>query len=170
MVQNYKKKRLSVLKDELKEYSNFIFTDYRGMNVQQLSSLRNMLREKNVSFHVVKNLLVKRAFKDLGLDGFDGFLVNPTALACFNIDPTEVSKIFSATAKETTLRIKGGYVGGRLLSAEDIEMISKLPSREALIAQVVGLLNAPVAGLVMALGGIIIKFVRTLKEIERLKM
>ncbi len=169
MAQSYKVEKVNALKEELKEYTNFIFTDYRGMNVRQMSGLRNTLREKGVSFHVIKNRSIKRAFNELGLHGLDGFLINPTALACFNIDIPEIAKIFTETVKDTTLQLKGGYAGGRLLSPEDIALISKLPSREALIAQTIGLFNAPIAGFIMVLGGVLTKFVRMLKAIEEKK-
>jgi len=169
MAQKYKVEKVQALKEELKAFHSFIFTDYRGLNVQQISGLRNTLRDKGAHYHVVKNRFAKRVFSDLGYEGFDRFLVNPTAIAYFEDDLSDIAKILIDTAKETTLGLKGGYTDGFLLSPEELESISKLPSRETLIAQAVGLLNALPRGLVMTLGGILSKFVRTLKAIEETK-
>jgi large subunit ribosomal protein L10 len=169
MAQRYKIERVEALKEELKDHESFIFTDYRGLNVQQINGLRNSLREKGAQYHVVKNRFAKRVLSDLGYEGLDQFLSNPTAIAYFSADLSEIVKVLTNTAGETTLQLKGGYSEGALLSSEEIERISKLPSRDNLIAQAVGLLNAPTRGLVMALGGILPKFVRTLKAIEEKK-
>ena len=169
MAQKWKVEKVDKLKNEIKEFSSFIFTNYRGLNVQQINSLRNDLRGRGAEYHVVKNRMIKRVFGDMGLNEMDRFLVDPTALAYFNADISEILKILVQTAKDTPLELKGGYTDGTVLSAEEIERISTLPTREALIGQTVGLLNAPIAGLVFALGGVMSKFVRTLKAIEESK-
>ena len=166
MPQKAKVEKLEKLKKELEQYKSFIFTNYRGMNVEQISDLRNKLREKNAQFHVVKNRFVKRIFNEFGYNNLDGFLIEPTALAYFNSDLTEVAKVIFKTVDESSLCVKGGYSEGVIYSEEDLLAISKLPSKEVLIAQTVGLLNAPISGLVFTLSGILSKFVRTLKAIE----
>ncbi len=167
MAQQQKLERVAKLKEELKDYPSFIFADYRGLNVSQLSGLRNSLRERGVQFHVVKNRTVKRVFHELGFDDtLDRFLIEPTALAYFDADISEITKILMDAVRDTTLQVKGGYTGAMVLSPEDIERISKLPSRDMLIAQVVGTMNAPVTGLVFVLHELIAKLVRTLKAIE----
>ena len=169
MSQKQKAEKVEVLKEELKNFHNYIFTDYRGLNVQQINGLRNTLREKGAHFHVVKNRSVKRVFQDLGYAGLDQFLVNPTALAYFDTDLSEVARVLTTSVEETSLELKGGYSDGSVLSSEEITKISKLPSRETLIAQVASLLNATPKGLVMVLSGILSKFLRTLKAIEESK-
>ncbi len=166
MPQKYKIERVQALKDGLKNHRNYIFTNYRGLNVTQINSLRNSLREKGVEYHVVKNRFVKRVFDELGMEGFDQYLINPTGLAYFDTDISEVSKMLINMAEETTLEIKGGYAEGSLLSAKEIKKISRLPSKESLIAQAIGLLSAPQRGIVMILSGVLQKLVRTLKAIE----
>jgi large subunit ribosomal protein L10 len=166
MAQQWKVDEIDKLKEELKGYSSFIFTDYRGINVEQMSNLRRNLRGKGAQFHVVKNRFVKRVMQELGREGVEGFLVNPTALVYSTVDLSEISKVLVDAAKDTTLHIKGGYADGAVLSAEGIEQISKLPSRKVLIAKAIGMLNAPIAGFVHTLGGILPKFLRTLKAIE----
>jgi len=169
MAQQWKVEKVEELKNKIKDYRSFIFTNYRGLNVQQINSLRNDLREKGAEFHVVKNRMMKRVFGDMGMSDMDQFLVDPTALAYFNADISEILKILVQGAKDTTLELKGGYTGGNTLSVEAIEKISTLPSREVLIGQTVGMLNAPISGLVNVLGGVVSKFVRTLKAIEEPK-
>jgi large subunit ribosomal protein L10 len=169
MAQNWKVEKINEMKEELKNYSTFIFTDYRGLNVEQITSLRNSLRGKGAEYHVIKNRFMKRVFQELGVEGLDEFLVNPTAIAYTNEDISEISKILAGTADETTLSLKGGFIEGLVLSDEEIVKISKLPSKQALIGQTVGLLNGPISGLVFVLNGVISKFLRTLKAVEATK-
>ncbi len=166
MVQDHKVAKVRALKEEIEQFKGFIFTDYRGLNVQQINALRNTLREKGAEFHVVKNRFVKRVFHELGYKEFDRFLVNPTALAYFNGDVSDIAKTLADQVDETTLQIKGGFVNDRVLDSENIVQIAALPSREVLIAQIIGLINGPRAGLVFTLGGILSKFVHALKAIE----
>jgi large subunit ribosomal protein L10 len=167
MAQQYKLERVAKLKEEIKSYPSFIFTDYRGMNVGQMSDLRNSLKERGVEFHVVKNRNVKRVFHELGYeDALDRFLVDPTALVYFDADISEIAKILADAARETSLQIKGGYTRARVLAPDELERIAKLPPRDVLLAQVIGTMNAPVTGLVFVLQGLIAKFVRTLKAVE----
>lgn len=169
MVQQYKVAKLNALKEQIKDFKGFIFTDYRGLNVQQINSLRNALRENGAEFHVVKNRTVKRVFHDIGYADFDRFLVDPTALAYFNGDLSGIAKILADQIKETTLKIKGGFVNDRFLEVDDIIQIAALPSREVLLAKLISAINTPRAGLVFTLNGILSKFVRTLKAIEQKK-
>lgn len=169
MAQKWKMEKVNALKEELKEYSNFVFTDYRGLNVEQINGLRNTLHGKGAQYHVVKNRFTKRAFNELGMNGFEQFLVNPTAIAYNNEDISEMAKILVDTSKDTTLEVKGGYTDGLILSSEEIDKISKLPSKQVLIARTVRALNGPIEGFVFVLKGIISGFVRTLKAIEKTK-
>ncbi len=169
MPQKAKIEKVEKLKKDFEQYKNFIFTNYRGLNVQQITDLRNKLREKGAQFHVIKNRFAKRVFNEFGYEGLDGFLVEPTAIAYFNTDINEVAKILFDVKEDTTLLIKGGYSEGNIYSEEDLLNISKLPSRDVLIAQAVGLFNAPISGLVFTLAGVLSKFVRTLKAIEEKK-
>lgn len=169
MSREWKAEKLEKLKEGLKSYSNFIFTDYRGLNVEQMTALRSTLREKEVEYHVMKNLFAKRAFSELGYDEVEGFFVDPTAIAYFNADVSEVCKILIDSAKQTTLKMKGGLVDGAVISDKDIESISRLPSKQVLIGKTAMILNSPISGLVYTLGGVLSKFVRTLKAIESVK-
>ena len=169
MAQKYKVERVEALREELKDFHSFIFTDYRGLNVQQISELRNNLRDKGARYHVIKNRYAKRVFQDLGFDGMDRYLVNPTAIAYFEKNLSEIAKVLIDSSEETTLELKGGYSDGSIISSEELLKISKLPSRDVLLAQLFGMLNAPQRGLVTVLHGILSKFVRTLKAVQDVK-
>jgi len=166
MPQKIKLEKVEKLKKASETYDNFIFTNYRGLNVEQISTLRNNLRGKKAEFHVVKNRFAKRVFNEMGCKGVDQFLVDPTAIAYFNEDITEIAKLLFNVSKETDLEVKGGYSGGTIFTADELERISKLPSRDVMIAQTLGALNAPITGLVFVLGGVLSKFVRTLRAVE----
>jgi large subunit ribosomal protein L10 len=169
MAQDWKVERVKELKEELNKYSTYIFTDYRGLNVEQITSLRKSLREKGAEYHVAKNRFTKRAFQELKISGLDEFLINPTALAYTNEDISDISKILVNASGVTTLALKGGFSEGSVLTGEEIIKISKLPSKQALIGQTVGLLNGPISGLAVVLNGVISKFLRTLKAVETTK-
>ncbi|MBN2322680.1 MAG: 50S ribosomal protein L10 [Spirochaetes bacterium] len=169
MAQRWKEDRLEKIKGDFKEYQNFIFTDYRGLNVEQITSLRTGLREKEVEYHVVKNRLAKRAFDALGYSDADRFLTDPTAIAYFNVDISDVCKVLVDFTKETSLSMKGGLVEGGVITEEDIRNIAMLPSRQSLIGKTVLLLNSPINGLASVLGSVITKFLLTLKAVEASK-
>ena len=169
MPKQEKIEKVESLKKDLQEYKGYVFTDYRGLNVKQINELRNELRSHGAEFHVVKNRFVKRVLHDLGYEGLDDFLINPTALAYFNTDITDVVKVIYKYADETSLAVKGGYVGENIYSSGDLEVISKLPSRELLITQTISLINSPISGLVWTLNGLLSGFVRTIKAIEQKK-
>ena len=167
MSKEWKLEKLEQLKEELKNHTNYLFTDYRGLNVEQITTLRSALRKKEAEYHVVKNRFAKRAFSELGYSEVEKFFIDPTAIAYFDSDISEVCKILIDTAGETTLRMKGGLTEGVVITGEEIEGISKLPSRQALVGKTLQLLNAPISGLVFVLGGVLKQFLFTLKEIEK---
>ena len=169
MAQGWKEDKLEEMKGEFKKYSKFIFTDYRGLSVEQITSLRTGLREKEVEYHVVKNRLAKRAFSSLGYEEAGRFLSDPTAVAYFNVDISEVCKVLVDFSRETSLSMKGGLADGGVVTEGDIVSIAKLPSRQALVGKTVMLLNSPVSGLAFVLGGVLTKFLLTLKAVEESK-
>jgi large subunit ribosomal protein L10 len=169
MAQTYKVEKVQALKDELKDFNSFIFTNYRGLNVEQISDLRNSLRDKGARYHVIKNRIAKRVFQDLGFDGMDQYLVNPTAIAYFEENLSEIAKVLIDSSEETTLELKGGYSEGSIITSDELVKISKLPSREVLLSQLLGVLQAPQRGLVTVLHGVLSKFVRTLKAVHDAK-
>ena len=129
-----------------------VVVDYQGMNVAQSTRLRARSRESGVEFVVAKNTLAQRASNEAGVEGLEELLVGPTAIA-FAEDPVEGAKLMSEFSNEVeTFEIKGGILdGGRVMSAEDVVALSRLPGREQLLAQLLGAIQSPLAGLVRVL-------------------
>jgi large subunit ribosomal protein L10 len=129
-----------------------ILVDYQGMNVAQSTRLRARSRESGVEFVVVKNTLAQRAANQAGVEGISGFLVGPTALA-FSEDPVAGAKLMAEFSDEVeSFEVKGGLLdGGRVMGAQDVVALSRLPGREQLLAQLLGAIQAPIAGLATVL-------------------
>jgi large subunit ribosomal protein L10 len=144
-----------------------ILTDYRGLSVADLTVLRKKLRAVDAEFHIVKNTLFKRASDGIyPQDGLAQFLEGPTAISFAKADPVVASKVLLEYIKDhKTMSVKAGVVEGRILSADQITALSKLPSKEVLISQMLGSLNSPISGLVGTLNGILSNFVFTLQAV-----
>ncbi len=132
--------------------SSMVLVDFKGMNVAQSTQLRARSREVGVDFVVAKNTLARRAANEAGIEGLEDFLVGPTALA-FSDDPVVSAKLMAEFADQVdAFELKGGLLdGGRVMGTEDVVALSKLPGREQLLAQLLGAIQAPVAGLVTVL-------------------
>ncbi len=143
------------VKDRLRSSSAAILTEYRGMKVSDLSTLRRSLREQGGDYKIYKNTLVRFAVKDLGLDELDSLLVGPTAIAFVDGDAVGVAKALRDYARTNpNLIVKGGVLGESVLSAADTAALADIPPREVLLARFAGLLAAPMqqfAGLLQAL-------------------
>ena len=130
--------------------------DYRGITVAQVAELRTKLREADASFKVVKNSLTERAADQAGAEALKDFLAGPTALTFVRGDIAVAAKAVADYARATQmLPFKGGLMGGAPLDVEQIRSLSRLPSREVLYGQLVGVVAAPVGGLVRSLGGLL---------------
>ena len=164
-VQEYKINAVSAVKEEIEKRKDLYFSDYRGLNVAQLSDLRMLLRKSDTRFSVVKNRYAKIALKELGVENIDQFFSGPTAIAFVGNDVTESSKILSEFSKENSLEIKGGYIDGKVMSVTDVLVLSKLPGRNELLAMLVGSMNAPARNLAYVLNSIIEKLGRTLQAV-----
>ena len=134
------------LRDEFTQYSGFIFTDYRGMTVEQITKLRKDLLTNDGAYRVVKNRFAKLAMRDLGLGIEDDIFVGPTAIAMSKGDnASEVAKsVFSAKKDGAPMVIKCAKIDAQLFSALEIEAFSKLPGRLELISILMGTMKAPV--------------------------
>ena len=139
------------------EGSEAIFAvDYRGISVPQAAELRTKLREADAKFTVVKNSLTERAADQAGTEALKPFLAGPTALTFVRGDAALAAKALADYARVTQLLpFKGGLLGEETLDAEQIRSISRLPSREVLYGQLVGVVASPVTGLVRTLGALI---------------
>lgn len=132
-----------------------LVTEYRGMTVGQLSALRRQLRPAGADYHVYKNTLARFGAVNAGLPELADLLVGPTGIVFVSGDAAAAAKALRDAAKTNPLLVlKGGAIGGRTISAKDVEALADLPSREVLLAQLAGAFQAPMvktAGLLQAL-------------------
>ncbi len=131
-------------KKVLGEYNDFIFVEYRGLTVEQITKLRKSLREKNASFKVIKNNFARVAFDEMKNDQVAQYLSGPTAIAMIKEDANESAKILFDFAKDApALVVKGAWVENELYDAAKIEAFSKLPGKKQLIAMLMSAINGP---------------------------
>jgi large subunit ribosomal protein L10 len=139
---------------DLKATDVYYFVDYRGLTFAEATELRARLAKADASLKVVKNTLAKIAAGEAGVEGLTELLQGPTAIAYCHGDPARVAKVIQDFIREKKKAvIRGGKLQRSVLNAADVDTIATLPSREQLIAQVVGLLAAPLTGLVTVLNG-----------------
>lgn len=153
------------LKELFKQSADYIFTNYRGLSVAQITELRNKLREQNTAYRVVKNRFAKLALKDLGQPAVDDLLIGPTAVALPKEEAGPVTKILVEYGKDNPVEIKGGIIDGRVFDLTQMEAFSKLPTRMELIAQLMGTMNAPIQNFVYTLNAVPQKLVRVLQAV-----
>lgn len=121
-----------------------LITEFRGMTVSSLAKLRRALRVHGAEYKVYKNTLARFGAKDSGMDGLVDLLSGPTAITFVKGDASIVAKTLRDHAKvDQLLILKGGVIGGKAVSAADLKVIADLPSREVLLAQLAGMLQAP---------------------------
>ena len=157
-MENPRQEKVAVVTEVRKklEASNAaIITEYRGLSVGALAQLRRTLRQSGAEYKVYKNTLARLAARDAKMDGLEELLTGPTGITFVNGDVAAAAKALRDAAKANPLLvIKGGSLGNKVLSAKDVEALADLPSREVLLAQFAGALQAPLvktAGLLQAL-------------------
>ncbi len=156
---------VEAVKTRLSENKDYVFTDYRGLTVDQITTLRAKLRENNAEYRVIKNRFAKIAFQQLDMPEVADFLVGPTALALAKDDAGTVVKALIDFGKDTPLELKGAIIDGTLFDAKQAEAFSKLPTRDELLAMLMGTMNAPLRNLMYAMNGVASKLVRTLQAV-----
>lgn len=138
--------------ENLNKSTAAVLADYRGLTATEMTELRKGLREAGINFKIFKNTLATIAAKQAGMDELEGMLVGPTAIAFGYDDPIAVAKILDDFAKKhDALEIKGGIIERMVIDQEKVVALAKLPGREQLIAQFIGLLNQPIVRLVTVL-------------------
>ena len=147
-----KKAVVDALTGKIKEATSVVFVDYKGITVAQDTQLRKQFREAGVEYSVVKNTLTRFAAKNVGYD-FDEILNGTTAMATTTEDPIAPARIVCEFAKKNkgALSIKGGVVEGSVLTADQLNGFGELPSKNALVAQVLGTFLAPISSLAFVL-------------------
>ena len=142
------------MKEMFANSSSLFVTDYQGLNVADMTTLRASLRAKNVRFLIAKNTLMKIAAKEAGVTGIDDHLVGPTAIAFSNDDPAAAAKILNDSFKAKELpRMKVFVVDEEVFDAIHITRLADLPSKEILLSQVVAAVESPLTALVGSLDG-----------------
>jgi large subunit ribosomal protein L10 len=158
------------IKNNLKESNSVFIVRYSGVPSPDLSSLRQSLRVSDARFFVVKNSIARRAFKEAGLENLIKSIEGPCGLVFIKEEPVSVSRILCTFAREhVSLKLEGGFLKDRVLEKQDIEALSRLPSKEILRTQVVMTIKSPISGLVMALNQVLSKFVWCLEQIKNKK-
>jgi large subunit ribosomal protein L10 len=151
-LQDVKVQAVASAKSTLQDYSDFIFADYRGLTVEQMTNLRNQLRSKNTAFKVLKNNFARLAFEELKVESVSDFIRGPTAVVLPKGEPNEIAKILYDFAKEApALQVKGGVISSELYDAAKLEAFSKLPGKKQLIAMMMSAINGPVQKLAATL-------------------
>ena len=147
-----KEEIVKALADRMKTAKVIILTDYRGINVADVTKLRADLRNVNAEYKVIKNNIVKRALDLNGESGLDELLSGPTAVLMGDEDYLEPSKVIYKFSKDNDFyKIKGGIIDGKVMTAEEIIELAKLPSRQELLSKLAGCLLANISKLAVAL-------------------
>lgn len=159
--------KVAALTETFKASQCVAVTDYAGLTVEKATKLRSDLRKKSIKYVVAKNTLLKIAAKEAGFNGLDNYLTGPSAVAFGHEDPGALAKILYDFGKENQKpEVRAMYVEGKVYGAKEVERIAKLPSKEMLVAMVVGNVAAPLSGFVGTLDGVIRKFVGTLEAMK----
>ncbi|MDR1029997.1 MAG: 50S ribosomal protein L10 [Treponema sp.] len=165
-VQDIKVSAIHALEENFGGSKDFIFADYRGLTVEQITVLRKRLGAKSSRFQVVKNNFARIAFEHLAAPDVAPYLVGPTAVTIAPQDANEVAKILFEFIREVpVLKVKGALVGGTIYDAAQTEAFSKLPGKLELISMLMSVLNGPVRTLAADLNDINARLVRAIKAL-----
>jgi len=162
-----KSKVLDEVSGVLDASANLVLTEYRGINVADMTALRADLRKAGVKFKVVKNTLMKKMLKEHGAPGLEPQLHGPVGVAFLGADVAAGSKAVVEAAKKNPLFIvKSGLVEGKVIGTEGVQALASLPPREVLLAQLLGTLQAPVRGFMTVIRGNTQKLVYALNALK----
>lgn len=160
------------IKDRFERAGSVVLVDYRGINVEDVTKLRQQFREAGVEYVVLKNTLVKRALAELNVEGMDDLLEGPSAFAFGYEDPVAPAKVlkdFITKTKNEHVKIKGGLVDGKKVDLKAIDALADLPPKEVLIAKIMGSMNAPATNMVGVLGAILRSVVYAVDAVRKQK-
>lgn len=162
--------KVAELKDLLSSSKGAVLVDYCGLTVAEDTELRSKMREAGVKYMVAKNTFIRIAAKEAGVEGLDSYLEHNTAVAFSAEDPVAPAKILNDFSKDhKALEIKAGILDGKVIALDEVKALAELPSREELLAKLVGSMQAPISGLVNVLQGTIRNFVYTLEAVRQKK-
>jgi Ribosomal protein L10 len=162
-----KKKVVEEIKQKLEKATLVVCTDYRGLNVEQVTELRNKLRVPGVEYKVLKNTMFRFALQQAGHEDIAEKITGPNAVVFSNEDPVGPTQTLNEFAKTNKLfEIKLGMLDGKMISQDEIKQLAALPSREVLLGQVVGTMQAPITSFVRVLNANLTGLVRALDGIR----
>ncbi len=157
-------------RDRFVKAETLIVTEYKGLNVEEISELRNNLRKVGYSYQVIKNRLMKLAFSKSEIERIKELFTGPVAIAYGDGELISIAKVIKDFSKEhEKLKVTGGLIGGEMVDVDQIKAIANLPPREILLAQLGHSMLGPITGLVNVLQGTIRKFVYALEAIRKKK-
>lgn len=170
MERQKKEKVVEELGSKLRKLDYLFLTEYSGMTVAQITRLRRELRNVDAEFTVIKNSLLKIASKGTKAEALQDKFDGPNAIMSIYKDPISAARVVASIAKEVpNLKLKAGYLGERLITADEILKLATLPSREVLLGKLVGVLKGQPARLVYALSGNLNKLMLVLNSIKNQK-
>ena len=152
-----KQAMLAELVERIKGAESGVLVNYCGITVEEDTKLRKSLREAGVDYRVIKNTYIKMACKEAGLDGFDSVLEGMTAIALSN-DAVAPAKVLCKFAKDNEqFTVKAGFIDGRVIDTAEVEALAAIPSKEALLCQMLGSMQSSLYGLAIALQAVVDK-------------
>ncbi|MCL2137345.1 MAG: 50S ribosomal protein L10 [Coriobacteriia bacterium] len=158
---------VSQIKSDLSSSDAIWIIDYRGLTVKEAEELRGNIREQGAFLKVYKNSLTELAVKDLGLPDFGEILEGPSAFVFATGDPVASAKALKDYARNNPkLELKGGLLNGQIISVDQVQAVADLPSREELIAKLLGTIKNPLSSVVQVLNGPMSSFARVLASIR----
>ena len=171
MATKKKKEKVKELNQLFTNSQVLIFTDYRGLKVADITSLRRQLRDKGVEFHVTKNTLAELSANRVGMEDMIPMLDGPTAIAVLGEDIAGASKVLTDYARTSKiLQIRGGLMGSKTITADQVSDLTKILSKEQYIAQLMGAMRAPIQNFVNVLNAPLQGFVNVLNaQLNKLK-
>lgn len=165
-----KQKVVQEIQQKLEDATLVVFTDYRGLNVQEITNLREKLRVPGVEYKVLKNSMIEFALKNTGHEDMIPSIFGPNAVLFSNEDPVgPVKTIYDFIKQYKKLEVKVGILEGQVVEPEKIKALADLPPREVLLAQVAGTMQAPITSLVYVLNANLTGLVRVIDQVRQQK-
>ena len=161
---------VSEFQDKFGKAKGIVFTDYRGLNVEEMTGLRDKLRSASIEYRVVKNTLARRAAEGTQVDAAKDVLNGPVGIAVGYDDPVLlVKKVLEFSKANDKLEIKGGIIEGGMCTPEQIKAISQLPPREIQLSMLIGAMQSPVSKLAGLLNSTVAQFAYALEALKNKK-
>lgn len=158
------------ISEKLDRARSSVLTDYRGLNVQEITELRKRLTSAGIEYRVLKNTLTSLAAKKAEIDGVDPYLEGPLAVAFSYDDPVTPAKILSEFSKDhKSLVVKGGILDRKIIDAASVKSLADLPGREQLLAMALRAMQGPLSGLANALQGNLRNLAYAVEAVRRMK-